>query len=76
MDSIYIGERNAASGGSKWLPMKAKRGFRCKTSATCRARQVEFAFTVRELLYIPYEYITDLMTEHKFSLNYAILNLL
>lgn len=34
------------------------------------------AFTVRELLYIAYEYITELMTEHKFSLNYAITNLL
>ena len=72
MDSIYIGERNVASGGSKCLPLKAKRGFRCKTSAACRARQVEFALiefalTVRVVSYVPYEYIPKLMTEHNFS---------
>jgi hypothetical protein len=76
MDSIFIGERNAASGGSKCLPSKAKRGFRCKTSAACRARQVEFALTVRVVSYLAYEYIPILMTEHKFSQNYAITNLL
>jgi hypothetical protein len=69
MDSIFIGERNAASGGSKCLLLKAK-------SAACRARQVEFALTVRVVSYIAYEYIPKLMTEHKFSQNYAIMNLL
>ena len=78
---IYIGESNVASGGSKCLPLKAKRGFRCKTSAACRARQVEFALiefalTVRVVSYVPYEYIPKLMTEHKFSQNYAITILL
>jgi hypothetical protein len=76
MDCIYIGESNVASGGSKCLPLKAKHGFRCKTSAACRARQVEFAFTVSVVLYIPYEYISKLMTDHKFSQNYAITNLM
>jgi hypothetical protein len=76
MECIYVGERNVASGGSKCLPLKAKRGFRCKTSAACRARQVEFALTVTVVLYIAYEYISKLMTDHKFSQNYAIANLL
>jgi hypothetical protein len=41
-----------ASGGSKWLPLKANHGFRCKTSAACHARLVEFPLTVSVVIYI------------------------
>jgi hypothetical protein len=54
---IYIGESNVASGGSKCLPLKANHGFRCKTSAACHARLVEFPLTVSVVLYISYDYI-------------------